>query len=86
MFIDRFYTSSKTCNVCGYVNNELELKHRSWICPECEIIHDRVLNASINIANFGKSSMRKGRSLSFGVDTVSPIPDRQVSLLIPQSN
>jgi len=85
LFIDRFYPSSKTCNVCGYINKELELKHRSWICPECNTEHDRDLNASINIANFGKSSMRKGRALSFGVDTVSPIPDRQVSL-IPQSN
>ena len=68
LFIDRFYPSSKTCSKCGYINQELELRHRSWICSECETKHDRDLNASINI-------MRKGRALSFGEDTISPISD-----------
>ena len=46
---DRFYPSSKTCNHCGYVNQNLTLKDRKWICPNCgaEIIRDE--NAGKNL-------------------------------------
>ena len=46
---DRFYPSSKTCNHCGYVNRDLTLKDRKWICPSCgtEIIRDQ--NAAQNL-------------------------------------
>ena len=50
--VDRFFPSSKTCNVCGYVNNNLKLQHRFWTCPECSAEHDRDINAAINIRNF----------------------------------
>ncbi len=51
--IDRFYPSSKLCNCCGYKNDELTLKDREWICPECKTHHNRDLNAAINIRNEG---------------------------------
>jgi len=51
--IGRFFPSSKMCSVCGYKNDELTLKDRNWICPECGTEHDRDLNAAINIRNFG---------------------------------
>ena len=46
---DRFYPSSKTCNHCGYINQNLTLKDRKWICPSCgaEIIRDQ--NAAQNL-------------------------------------
>ena len=46
---ERFYPSSKTCNHCGYVNQNLTLKDRKWICPNCgtEIIRDA--NAGRNL-------------------------------------
>ena len=50
--IPRFYPSSKTCHVCGYINKELTLKIREWICPICETKHDRDENAAINIKNW----------------------------------
>jgi len=50
--VDRFFPSSKICNVCGYVNNDLKLQHRFWTCPECSAEHDRDINAAINIRNF----------------------------------
>ena len=53
MVIDRFYPSSKTCHVCGYVNRNLTLKDRSWKCPKCGQIHDRDTNAAVNILNEG---------------------------------
>ena len=46
---DRFYPSSKTCNHCGYINQNLTLKDRKWTCPNCgtEIIRDQ--NAAQNL-------------------------------------
>ncbi|MGZ7044461.1 MAG: RNA-guided endonuclease TnpB family protein, partial [Methanobacterium sp.] len=50
--IGQFEPSSKICNKCGYHNTELELKHRIWTCPECGTVHDRDINAAINIKDF----------------------------------
>ena len=52
--IDRFYPSSKLCNICGFKNVDLALKDREWICPECGTKHDRDINAAINILKTGK--------------------------------
>ena len=49
ILIDRFYPSSKTCSVCGYINKELKLSDREWICPHCGDQHDRDINAAMNI-------------------------------------
>lgn len=54
--IGRFEPSSKTCNVCGYINNDLTLNVREWECPKCNTSHDRDVNAAINIRNFAISS------------------------------
>ena len=45
----KFYPSSKTCHKCGYVNKELNLKDRYWVCPHCKAELERDLNAAINI-------------------------------------
>ena len=51
--IGRFYTSSKLCHCCGYIKNDLTLNDRIWTCPKCKTIHDRDINAAINIKNEG---------------------------------
>lgn len=52
--IGRFTKSSQPCNVCGYINTETkDLSVRQWTCPECGTIHDRDINAAINILNEG---------------------------------
>jgi putative transposase len=51
--IDRFFPSSKTCSKCGWINNNLTLKDRNWICPKCGEKHDRDFNAATNILNEG---------------------------------
>ena len=50
--IDRYYPSSKTCT-CGYMNKELKLTERKWVCPHCGATHDRDLLAAQNILRQG---------------------------------
>lgn len=57
--IDRFYPSSKTCE-CGYVNKNLSLKDREWVCPQCGKVNDRDLNAAQNILRRGISELWSG--------------------------
>lgn len=45
---DRFYPSSKICNICGHKNTSLSLRERNWQCI-CGQKHDRDLNAAINL-------------------------------------
>ena len=49
--IDRFYPSTKTCNKCGYKNNNININIREWTCPLCSTHHQRDINAAINILN-----------------------------------
>lgn len=46
---DRFFPSSKLCHVCNWKNEKLELKTRSWVCAECNTLHDRDYNAAKNL-------------------------------------
>ncbi len=50
--IGRFEPSSKICNVCGSINRDLKLSDREWTCAGCGTLHDRDVNASINIKKF----------------------------------
>lgn len=49
LFIGRFEPSSKLCHKCGYINRDLKLSDREWICPQCGEHLDRDVNAAINI-------------------------------------
>ena len=68
--IDRFFPSSKTCNVCNYIKQDLTLKNRTWTCPNCKTIHDRDHNASINIEN-------QGLKILSGLGTKSDVKQKQ---------
>jgi putative transposase len=56
--IGRFIASSKLCSHCGYKPSEMSLSVRTWTCPVCGSIHDRDINAAINIKN-----------IALGIDT-----------------
>ena len=46
---DKWYASSKTCHLCGYVNKGLTLSIRTWECTSCHAFHDRDRNAALNL-------------------------------------
>lgn len=59
--IDRYFPSSQTCNVCGYVNKHTkDLSVREWECSVCHTHHDRDVNAAINILRFGRNHTSAG--------------------------
>lgn len=50
--IPRFEPSTKICSNCGTTNHTLTLADREWVCANCGSIHDRDINAAINIKNY----------------------------------
>jgi len=54
--IDRWYPSSKTCSCCHHKREVLDLGIRQWTCPGCGTLHDRDINAAINLKNMAVSS------------------------------
>jgi putative transposase len=61
--INRWYPSSKTCNECGWINQDLNLSDREWTCKNGHKL-DRDLNASQNILKEGLKIHRLGRSIT----------------------
>ncbi|TRU80706.1 MAG: transposase [Microcystis novacekii Mn_MB_F_20050700_S1] len=49
--VDRWFPSSKTCNVCLNQVGSLPLDVRNWTCEYCQTTHDRDINAATNIRN-----------------------------------
>ena len=45
----RWFASTKTCHICGYVNNDLTISDRGWLCPQCGTVHHRDQNAAQNL-------------------------------------
>jgi putative transposase len=50
--LDKFFPSSKMCNTCGYIKEDLKLSDRTITCKGCGTTYDRDINASKNILQF----------------------------------
>ncbi len=59
---DRWYPSSKTCVICGYVKKELNLSERTYVCPVCGNIIDRDFQAALNLKRYGESEQMESAS------------------------
>ena len=72
--IGRFFPSSKTCSSCGWIKQDLELKHRGWSCESCGEYHERDINAAKNI-------LKQGINILSGCGIQSDIKQKRVEAL-----
>ncbi|WP_414039404.1 RNA-guided endonuclease InsQ/TnpB family protein [Acidithiobacillus sp. M4-SHS-6] len=54
---DRWFPSSKTCSVCGTIQEKMPLAVRQWTCPDCGTSHDRDVNAARNLLALGLAAL-----------------------------
>lgn len=54
---NKWFASSKTCNICGYVNRDLTISDRTWLCPRCGEEHNRDINSAINLKNIAMNNL-----------------------------
>ena len=73
--IGRFEPSSKICSVCGSINHDLKLSDREWTCAGCGTLHDRDVNASINIKKFALQAQNLIGVVAPGDTGVEPVGD-----------
>jgi putative transposase len=52
--IGRFEPTSQVCSACGAKDGPKPLSVREWQCRACETVHDRDVNAAINIRRIGQ--------------------------------
>jgi putative transposase len=52
---DRFFASSKICHKCKVKVDALPLSVREWTCAKCGALHDRDLNAAMNLKDLAGS-------------------------------
>ena len=51
--VDRYQPTTRTCSVCGLVRDEVPLKAKIWVCPKCNTVHQKEINAAKNIKALG---------------------------------
>ena len=59
--VDRFFPSSKLCNVCGAINDRLTLSEREWDC-DCRTHHKRDFLAACNLRDEGLRIIAAGQA------------------------
>lgn len=51
--VGRKFPSTRTCHDCKHVRDALPMGDKEWNCPACGTVHDRDLNAALNIRDEG---------------------------------
>lgn len=61
--INRWEATTQTCSACGFKGGKKELNVREWTCLNCGAVHDRDINASVNILKVagGQLDTQNGR-------------------------
>jgi putative transposase len=52
--VDPGFPSSQICSKCQHRDGPKPLKVRTWTCPQCHTVHDRDINASVNVRDEGR--------------------------------
>ena len=58
--IDPWFPSSKRCSNCGEKVDKMPLSIRAWTCEQCSAVHDRDVNAALNILAVGQTAIARG--------------------------
>lgn len=72
--ISRWFPSTKTCSECGHKLERIGMDVRSWECPDCHTVHDRDINAAVNIKNKGQLDLYNQKIPSDDIAEVGAIP------------
>ena len=56
--IDKWEATSKRCSSCLWKYVDLTLDERIWTCQKCGVVHDRDVNAGVNIKRVGIIDLR----------------------------
>ena len=76
--IDKFFPSSKLCNNCGNIKEDLKLDDREYFCNSCGITIDRDYNAALNILKEGLRILKENNSC--WIDSNSSVNIRTIAL------
>jgi putative transposase len=71
--VDRFFPSSRLCNVCGALNDQLTLSDREWDCA-CGAHHQRDFLAACNLRDEGLRRLAVGQTESVNAQGASVSP------------
>ncbi|MET9427439.1 MULTISPECIES: RNA-guided endonuclease TnpB family protein [unclassified Streptomyces] len=53
VIVDRFFPSTRRCSACHTKGPRLDVSVREWSCEECGMVHDRDVNAAVNLREEG---------------------------------
>ncbi|WP_079023731.1 RNA-guided endonuclease InsQ/TnpB family protein [Streptomyces odonnellii] len=53
VIVDRFFPSTRRCSSCHTKGPRLDVSVRAWKCAECDVVHDRDVNAAVNLRDEG---------------------------------
>jgi len=79
--VNRFFPSSKACSNCLHVVHSLPLNVRSWRCSKCGVLHDRDVNAAMNIRDEAARMIAAGIAVTASRGAVSRVGGRRPSVL-----
>jgi putative transposase len=51
--VDRFFPSTRRCSTCHARGPKMSVSVREWTCAACGVVHDRDVNAAVNLRDEG---------------------------------
>lgn len=53
VIVDRFFPSTRRCSACHVLGPRMDVSVREWTCGGCGAVHDRDVNAAVNLRDEG---------------------------------